>query len=179
MTSQMALCFPGESLEKTANGFTLIELVVVVALMGLFLTLAIPGFRQAVFVDDAQKNSRFFVGMARKLKYDAIKKSERHMLNISVENQWVWETRESMTEEQRENARENGTPIPGGIRAVGVERPKKGRVSTDPAVIHFYPEGYSDMVLIHFTDKGNQDASILMEPFLSGAKVYDRHVGFQ
>ena len=174
----MARPFPENHWGKTAKGFTLIELVVVTALMGVFLTLSIPGFRNAVFVDGAKKNSRFFIGMARKLRNDAVKSRERHMLNISVENQRVWTTRDSMTQQERSESKEKGHVISGDIRAVHVEFPKKGIVSTDPAVIHFYPQGYSDMALIRFQDKNHKDISILMEPFLPEGKVYDAYVGF-
>ncbi len=164
---------------ETARGFTLIELMVVVALMGIFLSLTIPNFRNAVFIDGARRDCRFIIGMAHKLRNRAAETGKRHMLNISVTNRTIWETRESMTEEERREAENDPHFISEDILAVNVERPERGVILNDPAVINFYPGGHSDMVLIRFKDREQESVSILIEPFLPEVKLYDKYVEFK
>ncbi|VEN72561.1 putative general secretion pathway protein [Candidatus Desulfarcum epimagneticum] len=164
---------------KGTPGFTLMELLAALALMGIFLTVAIPGFRRAVFMDDAKKNARLVMAMAHAAGDRAVKTGKRHMLNISVSDQTLWETREGMTEKEALEARDAARAFSGGVRAMDVERPEKGAISTDPAPIHFYPQGHSDMVLIHLRDESGKDLSLLIEPFMPDIQVYRRYVEFE
>ena len=127
----------------------------------------------------AKKNARLIMAMAHASRDRAVKTGKRHMLNISVSDQKIWETREGMTEKEALEARKGARAFSGGARAIDVERPEKGPVSTDPAPIHFYPQGHSDMVFIHLRDESGKDISLLIEPFMPDIKVYRRYVGFE
>ena len=157
----------------------MIELIVVLALLGIFLGLTIPGFRNAVLIDDARQNCRFIIGMAHKLRNRAEATGMRHVLNISVADQKIWETWESMTEEEKMDAESRARFISGDVRVVDVERPKKGVVMADPVRVNFYPRGYSDMVFIHLRNSKREDMSILIEPFLPEVKLYEKHMAFE
>jgi len=167
---------------RTANnrhirGYTLIELIVVIALLGIMIGFTIPRFHNTLFLDDTKTASRWIIGKVQSLKEAAIQNQKQYVLHIDLDTDRVWETEESMSEENRENAALNAHALPGGIEVIGVEFPVGGKISGGQADITFYRAGYSDKALIHIQDDDEQ-LSFLIEPFFTQVKLFDKHAGF-
>ena len=158
-------------------GFTLLELIVVMALMGIVFFFAIPRFEGSFFFDDAKQSARWLTGTLQSLREEALRTRRQHILNVDFETGRVWNTMEGMTIEELDLAMRRARPIPGGARVAGVEFPPETRVASGRAEIRFYGDGHSDKVLIHL-QHGGAYSSFLLEPFLSQVKMFDYWVGF-
>ncbi len=160
------------------NGFTLIELIVVVFLISIMLFFTMPRFQDAVLSDKTKKTSLWIIGKVRALKEKAVSDQKLYTLHVNLDADRLWITNESMSEEELQNAERQGYELPNDVKALDVEYPDKGKISASLADICFYKKGYSDKALIHIEDD-DKKLSFLIEPFLSGVKLYEKYAGFE
>jgi len=165
------------TLDRT-GGFTLLELIVVMALIGIVFFFAIPRFEDAPFFDDAKKSGRWLIGKLQALREESLRTRRQQSLHIDLETGRVWNTAEGMNPEEVDRAVQRAQLLPGGGRIVSVEYAGRGRVAAGRAEIRFYRDGHSEKVLIHLRH-GEAFSSFLLEPFLSQVKVFDTLVGFE
>lgn len=163
---------------KQTSGFTLIELIVVIALLSIMLAFAIPRFESGMLTDSNKKVTRWFMNQVQLLRQNSLKSRKVFILNISPDEGKMWVTDDDMTEEALEAASANAYSLPEDIRVKGVLYPDGEKISFGSARIRFYKEGYSDKVIIHTEDDDNNPMSLLIEPFLPKIKVYEEHVDF-
>lgn len=163
---------------KHSGGYTLIELIVVIALLSIMLAFAIPRFEGGVLTNNSKKVTRWFMIKIQMLKQNALKNRKIYTLHISPDSGKMWISDESMSEEDLEKASQNTYEIPEDIRVLDVEYPGGEKISFNRADINFYKSGYSDKVMIHIEDKDSNRKSLLIEPFLPEIKVYEEYVGF-
>lgn len=158
-------------------GYTLLELIVVMALIAIVFFFAVPRFEGTFFFDDANQSSRWLIGKLQALREEALRTHRRQVLHIDFETNRLWETSESMTAEEAERAVQRAQRLPGGALVVSVEFPNTERVYAGRTEIRFYGDGHSDRVLIHLR-QGDITTSFLLEPFLTRVKMFDAPVGF-
>ncbi len=155
-------------------GFTLLELIVVMALMSIVFFFAAPRFEGSFLFDDAKQSARWLIGRIQSLREEALRTRRQHFLVFELDTKRVWTATESMTAEEIERAMRRAQPIPGGARVVSVEFPPDNRIVSE---IRFYGDGHSDKALIHL-QYGDARSSFLLEPFLPQVKTFDELVGF-
>jgi prepilin-type N-terminal cleavage/methylation domain-containing protein len=160
------------------DGFTLLELIVVMALIGIVFFFAIPRFEGSPFFDDAKQSSRWLIGKLQALREESLRTRRQQTLHIDFSTGRIWNTAEAMSAEEIDRAVRRAQLLPGGGRVVSVEAPGQGRVAAGQADIRFYRDGHSEKALIHLRH-GDAFSSLLMEPFLSKVKVFDTLVGFE
>jgi prepilin-type N-terminal cleavage/methylation domain-containing protein len=158
-------------------GFTLLELIVVMALMSIVFFFAAPRFEGSFLFDDAKQSARWLVGRIQSLREEALRSRRQHLLVFDLDTKRVWAATDSMTAEEIERAMRRAQPIPGGARVVSVEFPPETRIVSGRAEIRFYGDGHSDKALIHL-QYGDARSSFLLEPFLPQVKTFDGLVGF-
>jgi general secretion pathway protein H len=168
--------------QRTTNngqneGFTLLELIVVISLLGIMLVLTVPRFHETLFLDESKTGSRWIIGKIQALKEAAVRNQKNYTLHIDLDSDRFWETDESMSPEATEAAAVNAEPLPGGLRITDIEYPIRGKINSGQADIEFYKNGYSDKVFIHLQD-GETQVSYLIEPFLSEVSRYETTIGF-
>jgi len=161
-----------------SNGFTLLELIVVIALLGIMLVFTVPRFHETLFLDESKTGSRWIIGKIQALKEAAVRNQKHYTLHIDLDAERFWETDTSMSTEDLENAALNAEPLPDGIKIADIEYPLRGKISSGSTEITFYKNGYSDKVLIHLQD-GEDYVSYLIEPFLSEVARYETYTGFE
>jgi prepilin-type N-terminal cleavage/methylation domain-containing protein len=170
------------SLETTRNrqchGFTLIELIVVISLFGLMLFFTLPRIHNNPFLDGSKKSARWLIGKVQALKESAIRDQKQYSLHFDLDSGRIWETNESMSQEDHENAELNSYTLPDDVRIVDVEYPAKEKITTGQTEITFYKAGYTDKAFIHMQE-GDTYLSFLIEPFLSNIQVIEEYVGFE
>jgi prepilin-type N-terminal cleavage/methylation domain-containing protein len=72
------------------QGFTLVELLLVIVLIGVVLVLAVPSMRDTLTGDKLQKASRQFIGMERKLRGEAVRDQIDYILCLDLPNSAYW-----------------------------------------------------------------------------------------
>ena len=162
---------------KHLSGFTLMELIVVMALLTIMLVFSVPRFHETLFLDESKTGSRWIMGKIQSLKEAAVRNQRNYTLHFDLDTDHYWETDDSMPEQDIEDAAMQTEPLPDGLKIADIEFPVRGKVSSGRTDITFYKNGYSDKALIHVQD-GESYVSYLIEPFLSEVTRYDTYAGF-
>ena len=163
---------------KNPIGFTLIELIVAVTLMGIMLVFTIPRFQDTFLTDSTRKASRWLMATVRSLKENSLIDGKVYSLHLNMHTQTLWTSHEAMSESDMLASEESGYQLPGSVRLVDVEFPDRGKVTVSRADIRFYPQGYSDKALIHVESDAAQERTFLIEPFLSNVMIFEKYAGF-
>ncbi|MDX9786027.1 MAG: type II secretion system protein [Desulfobacterales bacterium] len=159
------------------SGFTLIELIVVMALIGIVMFAALPRF-QRVITDPARIVSQWIIWKIPELKQRAVSENRRYALQIDLSENKLWTTHEAMSEAEKVQAAESGYVLPHSISVSNIEFPDDRVISTGVAQILFYSKGYSDRAIIHLSSGDDRTFSYVIEPFLNKIGFFDTHVGF-
>jgi prepilin-type N-terminal cleavage/methylation domain-containing protein len=160
------------------KGFTLLELIVVMSLLGIMLIFTVPRFQENLFLDETKTGSRWIIGKIQALKEASIRNQKQYSLHINLDTDQYWETDDSMSTEDLENAALNASPLPDGLKIADIEYPIGGKITSGQTDIAFYKNGTSDKALIHIQD-GENYVSYLIEPFLSEVTRYEMYAGFE
>lgn len=147
--------------------FTLIELIVVMALISIFFFFSIPKFNESMLTDHEKKVSRWIMIKVRVLKEKAVTERKRYTLHADIDQNRFWISDETMSEDALIQAEKEGFDLEDDIRLSAVEYPESESISIGQATIHFYKQGYSDMAIIRLIDN-EMPISFKIEPFLSG-----------
>lgn len=164
---------------RNDQGFTLIELIVVMALISIMLAFSMPQFRNALFSDPSRAVSRWLLLTVPALKQRAVREQRHYILHINIDDNRLWVTDDTMSEEEAEAAVSGGMVLPDDLNLLDIEYPGRERITSGQADIHFYRKGYSDKAFIHIEDGDNNQRSYLIEPFLHRVKLYERYVAFE
>lgn len=153
------------------RAFTLVEMVVVTALIGIMLVVAIPRLGGGLFSDGSDETARYIIGTVRQLKQKAITDQKTYLLNVSPNIQRIWVTNADMAETDASSARDEGYRLPRGIRIDHVALPGSERVSSGTIPIGFYAQGYSDKAIIRMRTNDGERLAFHIEPFLSTTEL--------
>ena len=153
------------------RAFTLVELVVVTALIAIMLMVAIPRLSGGLFSDAEGETARWIIATVRQLKEKAVTDQKTYLLNVSPDIQRLWITADDMADTDVSSARDEGYRLPRGIRIDHVAFSKDNRVSSGAIPIGFYPQGYSDKAVIRLRTGDGDRLSFFIEPFLAGAEL--------
>ena len=158
------------------RGFTLIEIITVLALISLTLLITIPRIPDGLFTDETKKTARWIIAKVQVLKDRAAREQKRYTLNIDLSSRRFWISHDGMSPDERQVAEKKGFKLPASMKIRDVEYPNDKIVSFGQTVIFFYPKGYSDQAVIHL-ENGEKQLSIRIEPFLSTVKLFEEYVG--
>jgi prepilin-type N-terminal cleavage/methylation domain-containing protein len=161
-----------------SSGFTLIELIVVLALMGLTLFFSLPRLQNNPFLDDGKTSSRWLMAKVQTLKESALRDQKQYTLHFDLDSGRVWESNEAMSQEDLESAVLNSYALPDDIRIIDIEYPTRGKVYSGQADITFLKAGYTDKALVHMQE-GDTYMSFLIEPFLSEVQFFEKYASFE
>jgi general secretion pathway protein H len=160
------------------RAFTLIELIVVMALISILLFFAIPRLDIDIFSDDDRNVSTWILFTVKSLKEIAQQDGVQLTLYVDLDNRMMWTGGKADSESQETASKENQYKLPEGMDLLDVEFPGMEQKTSGIVEIYFYPKGYSDKAVIHIRDNDHNRHSYVIEPFLSEVKIYDRYIEF-
>lgn len=160
------------------NGFTLIELVVVMALIGIMLFVAVPNF-QHLLTNDTRKTAQWILLQVPKYKSLAASENLVYALHADMESQRIWFSNSLMSDDDELAAMQEGLELSKSIRILDVLYSAEEGANAGDAVICFYPKGYSDRAILHLEEKDGDRISFLFEPFLNQIDMTEGYVDFE
>jgi prepilin-type N-terminal cleavage/methylation domain-containing protein len=123
------------------RGFTLIEMIVVTALISIMLVVAIPRLEGGLFSDGSDETARWIIANVRQLKGKGGCRTQNLLLNVSPDVQRLWITEAGMADADADAAREAGYALPRGVNIDHVAFSQTERFSSGTIPIGFYPKG--------------------------------------
>jgi len=159
-------------------GYTLIELVVVMALISIMFFFAMPRFQDNMLTDQVRKTSRWVITQTRHIKQRAVREKKDYVLHVDMDAEKLWVSTLDMEEEALQKAEEDAFQLSEDVEIMDVEFPIKGKLASGQADIYFYAKGYSDKALIHMQEDHDRQVSFLIEPFLPQTKYIEGYSEF-
>ncbi|CAN2040879.1 Protein containing Prepilin-type cleavage/methylation [Candidatus Magnetomoraceae bacterium gMMP-15] len=154
---------------NTEYGFTMLEMIVIIVLLGITLKFAMPSFNKPNTMMDV---ARRFIALAGNLRSMSVRDQQIQILNFSAAgfSPGYGEKTESILTEKKDHSTRTIT-LPDNVSLLDVERPN-GEKETSGR-IHFYKNGYADTVAVHLENDGGDEITLVVEPFLSKVRLYE------
>jgi prepilin-type N-terminal cleavage/methylation domain-containing protein len=172
---------PGSS-EKTCDekGFTLIELIVVTALIGIMLSLTIPSLRNTFFTDPLRATTRKAIGLVTGVRELAVRSQQPYLLHISQLESRIWYEREDAGNQNRESDTQKQADLqfPESVRITGILVESNESSSVDETVVWIGKQGYMTDLILRFEDEDGNHLNVQFYPFLDPALVSDQVAPF-
>ena len=159
----------------TAAGYTLLELIVVIVLLGLMFGLTVPKFRQALITDTLGSTTLRLIGLVQDLRERAIRGQEPYTLHIDIRANEIWAFANSASEEEQEKARKRAYKLPMDVQIQDIWSWSGGK-HYDEAIIRFSKKGYIEQSIIHLKSEDDRELSLELYPFLGTIKIRDGYV---
>jgi len=172
-----AYCLPPTA-RRGAAGFTLVELMVVVVLLGIAIAIVMPRISRAMFASDIKLATRQLAALVQVTRDRAVRSHRpQYRLNYDLKEGEIWVTYIAPSGEVVEDERTlmRRRHWPGQIRLVDVITQFQGRREEDQDLFTvFLPSGYIERTLLHLTD-GEVEFTLVIDS-LTGR--IQRHDGF-
>ena len=119
------------------RGFTLVELLVVIALIGVVLALAVPTTREALTANDLKKASRQLIGLARQLRVEAVRDQVDYVLILNIPDASYFVATSDMTPEKRLEVEKRARKLPDGIVILDIVKQNNEKIADGKVHIKF------------------------------------------
>ncbi len=160
------------------KGYTLVELIAVVVVVGILLTFTAPRLRDGLLNDPLKAVARKLVGMVQNLRNEAVREHRTSILHADLNAHRFWTTDTAMTEDEQNIAREQAFALPESVRFRDIWIRGKGKIVDGEARILFTPKGYTQMSAIHLRSEDGREMTLALSPFLSKINIRDTYVEF-
>jgi general secretion pathway protein H len=160
------------------RGYTLVELIVVVLLIGLVLSFTAPRLRDSLLTDHLKGAARRIMGVVSNLRNEAVRECRDYTLHFDLDSGRFWITHGSMTRDELALAVERGSGLPSGVRIRDIWIKGKGNADEGEVRISFTRRGYTRQSAIHLSAEDGREITLILSPFLDRVKAVDRYVGF-
>jgi len=157
------------------RGFTLIELIVVLVVIGIMLSITIPKFRQALVSDSLNTTSLRLIGLVQDLRERAISSQVSYTLHFDIPHKSIWYVASDASEAEQETAREKAYELPDDIRIEDIWSWRSGTFY-DEAAILISRKGYIEQAMIHLESDDGREISLELTPFLGSVKIHEGYV---
>jgi len=147
-----------------ANGFTLIELILVIFILSLTVALAMPSFRD--MGGTLKTEAMHIAGALRYVNDEAVGKKQAYLLNINL-NDESWEI-EGNNEKKK-------TSLKGNVEIQDVFIPSLGEVSSGEVTIGFGPSGSEEPLVVHLK-KDKAGYTVIFNNINGRVKVIEGYV---
>lgn len=162
-----------------SKGYTLIELAVVIILIGIVMTLAVPQLKYTITEDSLKSTARKLAGVIQTLRNDAIDNQETYYLMIDFESNRIWTESQSMSEDDRFTAVKAASELPDDVRIIDITYLYSDKKMTGQTSILFNKKGYMQPVLIHLGSGDGRKLTLDLSPFQGRIKILADYLSYE
>jgi prepilin-type N-terminal cleavage/methylation domain-containing protein len=160
-----------------SKGFTLIELVVVIVILGVMITLVIPTFGEITGAN-LKRSTRHLTGMIRFLRDEAEAKKAVYRLRFDIRDGHYWAETLTVTSDRTAEFKR----VPSGISTEGrlsgqtvFTGIRTGSHPDDPYIL-FTPDGWVEKSFIHLRDGNGADFTLIVRPLTGITELHEGDV---
>ena len=159
------------------DGFTLIEMMIVIAILGIMITLVIPRLGE---LGDAnmKRSARHLTGMIRLLRDESQAQKTVYRLRFDVQGGHYWAEVETLTSEQAvEFVRwQSAIGTEGSLSGQTTFRDVQAASHPDDPYIQFTPDGWVENAAIHLRNGDNKDFTLLVNPLMGSTELREGYI---
>lgn len=173
---------PHQHLHLHQNGFTLIELTVVLFLMGLFLFAAMPNVQSFLFHSDLNSVARSLKATVRLLRSKSIVTGRNTLLCVDLDRDRYWGTFDNPESDSASSDTTASSPVippqelPEGIRFVDATTIRLPKRETGRVCSLLNPKGVIEETVLHLADRGNRVLTIVINAYTGRFSLYEEYV---
>ncbi len=162
------------------SGFTLIELIVVTALIGIMLAISVPSLRNSMFTDPLKSTTRKIIGLVTGVRELAVRSQQSYLLHISQLENRIWYEAEVVDKAKKENDPLKGGELqfPESVRISGIWVDGDEGSSEGQVVVWISKQGLFSDTIIRIEDHDGNHLNVRFYPFLKPAIVSDQVTPF-
>ena len=154
------------------SGFTLIELIVVIVLIGVFLSLGMPSLREGIYADPLKTAARKLIGIVNNVRQLALENRREYIVTIDSNERRFWYNAEGpATEEEIE--REGELSFPDTIAVSEVTTEIQNNANLDQVLIWVSDKGYVDRTRLRLVDESGETLYLDFYPFITEVGISD------
>lgn len=156
---------------KSNRGFTLIELIVVMVLLSIMTSFAVPAIRTTLYSDELKATARQLIGLINETGQAARSNQQEYFLSFDRESQ-AFSAQAAKKKDDIQTL--TAVHVPDGVRVVDFTSVHGGELIGDLR-LRFSKKGYVDKTLIHLSDDDGRDLTLVLSPFLGVSRMYDSY----
>jgi len=163
-------------LPLNTKAFTLVELIVVMALIAVTASFAVPQIANFLFTDQLKVSVRKLVGLIHRTSQLAQQQQIPYLLTYQ-QRERVFTVRPEIIEENTAVERkENRLQLDDSVAVRDLWSWYGGRREADAFVIRFTKNGYVEPTIVHMHRGDGEDLSVILSPFLGKVQVVSGYV---
>jgi len=154
------------------KGFSLVELLVVCALISIMVSLSVPALRDTLFNDPLKSTVRKTIGLVNGVRELALRTQQPYFLYISRQENRIWYQQDVQTEEGEHQAK-GLLRIPDGIRIQEILSAGKDVSAMEQVAVWITRQGYLHETRVRFADDAGHALTVQFFPFVGSVQVTD------
>ena len=155
------------------------ELIVVIFLLSIMLTFAMPEFSGKIFRDDTETTLNWIIFNVSKFKKQAWHQGKDIFMCIHTDTNTISINGTPPDPDVSDTNILSEFTLPEDVRLDGVEFNSPGQEADTDGCIQFYKNGYSDQAIIHLSDNDGKTFSCFIPAFLHKVTVHEDDIRFE
>jgi general secretion pathway protein H len=162
---------------ESAQGFTLIELTIIIVILGVMLSLIIPRLGE-LGEANLKRSTRHLTGMIRFLRDESQARKTVYRLRFDVQGGRYWAEVMTLTSDQTVEFRRMQSEIgsEGSLSGQTTFRDVQVASHTEDPYIQFTPDGWVENAAIHLRNGDDKDFTLLVNPLMGSTELREGYI---
>ncbi|MCW5198189.1 prepilin-type N-terminal cleavage/methylation domain-containing protein [Desulfobulbus sp. F4] len=159
---------------SSEQGFTLIELIVVMALISLTVSFAVPQIRSSLYTNELNGAVRRFVGLVAETGQEARLKRAAVVLRYDRRQRLFTAAPTDSSVEEESGKKYQEVRLADSVQVTDIDAAHR-QDSTDLSIF-FDQRGYADRTTVYFRHENGDELTVLLSPFLGSIQILEGHI---